>query len=600
MPLLNDPYESIPRMPGPRLGVGRMTRLIGPRIDRVLELDRFQRLAIALETRLPDRAACHGSEAGIEVWFDGYLSDVVGGVAGDPQRTPAATIAALFSRDGIRALPRLRGSYTVLIWQARRRQALLFNDRRGSRPVFLRSEGVHAIALAPTVAALHPRTEPALALDIEGIAELALSGGFSDRRTLFRDVQRLPPASCLEIDADGHRITPYWQPSIGDFSAARDQALLIDELHELLRQAVARTLRIADRPVLLLSGGLDSRLLLGTLLESGQHDIPIASFRRGEEGEDDDAAIARRVGAELGLSTRNFAFTEGGGFGAMQQTARMYDCRAEVVDVAPPRVMRELAGQYGTFISGDEFPGRGNHVGSVAAALRSVHFHPLTSIPWLAQSWLRRPVRDRIRSKRRELAGEWLRAFGRPEPDQFKDLLFFRDRVGNFANALAGGKLRYLEQARPLLDEDIVDFLFRLPPETRFGKRLLHGVMERYHPRLHRLPYARQGSVSIAEQCRHKLYAMPGYSDTLITRMLDEMDSRLAAMLDRDALRAFIAAVAREGSIRAVPYNRLGRLPGAWRWQRHPRSADLNPLAALMRLLQVNLYLTGLATRAAA
>ena len=579
--------DRLPPMPGLRLGLGRMARLAGAKLDCVFELDRFQRLALTLETRLQPHVAHSGEVGGIEVWFDGYLTEVNGvGYAGS---RPAAAIAALFAQDGVRALARLRGSYTALIWETPRRRALVFTDRRGSRPLFLRAAGPHAVALAPTIDALRAPDEAPFTLDAEGLAELLLSRTFCDRRSLFREVQRFPAASYLEIDAAGFRFAPYWQPGEAERTLGDDQ--LIEELHALVRQAVARALHRVERPVLLLSGGVGSRLLLGTILDLGLSPS-VVSFGPGPGSDDDDGSIASHVAASCDLKVAHHACDLE--FGALAQTARMYDCRAEVFDTVPsPRVVGELAVAHAAFISGDSFPGRAHGVESTDAALRAVHFHPLASMPWLARNWLRGPVRDQVQVLHRDLARNWLRGFGRPEPNVFRDRLFYRDRIGNYANALAAGKLRFLEQARPLLDEDLVDFLFRLPPETRCGRKLLRGVMARYHPNLHRLPYAEADAAeATAERFRSNLHTTPGYADALLEQLLDGMDARLAELLDRDALRGFISTVAREGSLRAAPYDLIGRLPLVRRWQRHPRSTALNPLAALLRLLQVNLYLT--------
>ncbi len=91
--------------------------------------------------------------------------------------------------------------------------------------------------------------------------------------TLLNGVRKLPPATTRMIEADGsRRDRRYWSlkmaPLAGD--EERSQRDWEDELEVVMRRAVARR-SVADVPVgVLLSGGLDSSLIVGLLAEQGQ------------------------------------------------------------------------------------------------------------------------------------------------------------------------------------------------------------------------------------------------------------------------------------------------------------------------------------------
>jgi len=89
--------------------------------------------------------------------------------------------------------------------------------------------------------------------------------------TIVKGIRKLPPASTMSIDASGREtIRQYWEALLGK-----------------LRQAVERRL-IADVPVgVLLSGGLDSSLIVGLLAESGQKGLN--TFSIGFESVDEEA-----------------------------------------------------------------------------------------------------------------------------------------------------------------------------------------------------------------------------------------------------------------------------------------------------------------------
>lgn len=109
--------------------------------------------------------------------------------------------------------------------------------------------------------------------------------------TILSGIKKLSPASTLFIDAEGRmEIASYWKPQFETHSDERK--LTVDgwkeRVLETLRKSVKRRLA-ADVPVgVLLSGGLDSSLLVGLLAELGQQEIRTFSIGfdsvNGEEG----------------------------------------------------------------------------------------------------------------------------------------------------------------------------------------------------------------------------------------------------------------------------------------------------------------------------
>jgi asparagine synthase (glutamine-hydrolysing) len=102
-------------------------------------------------------------------------------------------------------------------------------------------------------------------------------------RTLLTGVTKLPPATILVIEPDGRRRQrEYWNPWVDGPPAAApsgDDAIAWQEAVEAaLREAVRRRL-VADVPVgVLLSGGLDSSLIVALLAEEGQDTLATFSI----------------------------------------------------------------------------------------------------------------------------------------------------------------------------------------------------------------------------------------------------------------------------------------------------------------------------------
>jgi asparagine synthase (glutamine-hydrolysing) len=117
--------------------------------------------------------------------------------------------------------------------------------------------------------------------------QLSLHGVVPAPNTILNGVHKIKPATTLTIDAQGNiSEKTYWQPS-AQRTDLSDQAYL-DKTHELLIKAVDKRMLAADVPIgVLLSGGLDSSLLVGLLHEAGHQNI--RSFSIGFEDIDDEA-----------------------------------------------------------------------------------------------------------------------------------------------------------------------------------------------------------------------------------------------------------------------------------------------------------------------
>ena len=127
-------------------------------------------------------------------------------------------------------------------------------------------------------------------------------------RTILRGVRKLPPATVLVVEPDGSRRERRWwdppfarEPDDHHVGSRDDWAYAV---REALRVAVERRM-VADVPVgILLSGGLDSSLIVALLAEQGQRGLatfsigfPDAGGRAGDEFEFSDL-VAREFGTE--------------------------------------------------------------------------------------------------------------------------------------------------------------------------------------------------------------------------------------------------------------------------------------------------------------
>lgn len=191
-------------------------------------------------------------------------------------------------REGI--LQKLNGMFAFAIWERELNSLFIARDRLGIKPLYYAIDG-GSLSFASTVPAmLKMNIDP----ELDPIAlhhYLSFHSVVPAPRTLLKNVKKLPPASYMRISPDGsHRLQKYWSQSYSRTADELNRSR--EEWKELLlaslQKAVARR-TLADVPVgVLLSGGVDSSLIVALLRESGARNLKTFSIgfncHSGEDG----------------------------------------------------------------------------------------------------------------------------------------------------------------------------------------------------------------------------------------------------------------------------------------------------------------------------
>jgi len=178
----------------------------------------------------------------------------------------------------------LIGMFALCIVEQDSGRAVLARDRLGIKPLYL-SDGPGRLRFASSLPALVAGGQVDTSVDPVALHHyLTFHAVVPGERTLLNGVKRLPPATVLTVEPEGRRHERrYWEvrcepdgSRAGWAAADWEDAVLAG-----LKEAVRRRLE-ADVPVgVLLSGGLDSSLIVALLSEAGQKDL--ATFSIGFE-----------------------------------------------------------------------------------------------------------------------------------------------------------------------------------------------------------------------------------------------------------------------------------------------------------------------------
>jgi asparagine synthase (glutamine-hydrolysing) len=201
-----------------------------------------------------------------------------------------------FHKWGVHCVDRFKGMFAFAIADRDTGVVTLARDRLGIKPLYVASSPGR-VRFASTVRALLDAGGPGeidTELDREALHHyMTFHSVVPAPLTIYRGVRKLPPASVRVIAPDGsHTDTVYWTPEFGRNPAkatwsTRDwEAALMDAL----RTAVKRRM-VADVPVgVLLSGGIDSSIVVALLAEQGQHGLATFSIgfdsAGGESGDE--------------------------------------------------------------------------------------------------------------------------------------------------------------------------------------------------------------------------------------------------------------------------------------------------------------------------
>jgi asparagine synthase (glutamine-hydrolysing) len=196
-------------------------------------------------------------------------------------------IAKAYRQWGTDCVAHFHGMFAFALVEHESGRLVLARDRLGIKPLYL-SHTAGRIRFASTLPALLAAGDVDTSVDRVALQfYMTFHSVVPAPRTMLNGVHKLPPATVRIVEADGKsRDITYWDPPF-----ERDRALdrwsegdWQEALIAALRVAVKRR-QVADVPVgVLLSGGIDSSLVVALLAEAGQQDLQTFSVGFDDAG----------------------------------------------------------------------------------------------------------------------------------------------------------------------------------------------------------------------------------------------------------------------------------------------------------------------------
>ena len=199
-------------------------------------------------------------------------------------RGDVETIVHLYEDHGPDFVHHLRGMFAIALWDSRTPRLVLARDRLGIKPLHytdLGAELLFASELTALCGGLTSRPD----LDLTALGQYLAFGYIPAPRTIYHGVKKLPAGHILIVQNGRTELRQYWDVPLDEASNLSFQDAA-QRLRELLLEAVAGHL-VSDVPLgALLSGGIDSSVIVAAVVELSPGSVETFSvgFDRARDG----------------------------------------------------------------------------------------------------------------------------------------------------------------------------------------------------------------------------------------------------------------------------------------------------------------------------
>lgn len=415
-------------------------------------------------------------------------------------KSDAEVALKLFEDCGEAFIDQLRGSFLVAVWDTVRARLLVANDRFGTYPLYY-AHYQGKLLFAPEVKAI--LCDPAFdkKLNLTALAEYIRFQAVLGDKSFFEGINLLRGANLLvyDLDEDELVLREYWNyskipllPTTLSFEDA------VEESARLLTLAINKYPLVGFTPGLLLSGGLDSRAILGFM---GPQFDPLTTVTYGAKDCKDviyARALARRkatrhhfiefksgewvsefTSMHLMLTEGNHSWIHGHGLNTMHEIRSLLDVNYS-----------GFAGDLGiddlvVYYPPDEL------------AFHSRLYDEMCSVftwPSVTEG---------------EAAGVFSPAYAGKMKDLARESLYHEiDLIGDLPYTVKASAMcltydmhmyfhyvtfhrAFIEDRFPFLDYDYIDFSFAIPPEFELNRKLRKELICSKMPGLAGVPYAK-------------------------------------------------------------------------------------------------------------
>jgi len=433
----------------------------------------------------------------VATMIDGKIFNYIGAQdsskqAGKEGMNDAEFCLSRYRENGLNFINELNGNFFIALHDKEQNKVIFANDRYGFRTHYF-SYFKGNLLIAPEQKAILEFPGFKKELDEGGLAEFFAYGEFWGGKTLFKNISSIPPGSILVFENGDLSMRRYWKPTFKP-DRNKKEGEFVDALVTSYRQAVARRLEDNLRHGITLSGGLDSRSVIGAMPK--EHRSKSIAFTFGDE-ESQEVRVAAMVVKESGIlkhvilgaspeliiknAERDAWLTDGALYIGLAFVYPLFEKISKDVDVIFDGYALDLT-LGGSYLSKDKI-GAKNRDELKAILLKKRRFNDEKM-----KQLLNRDLYERIKhvpdeSFEREFTACTSEDMGNLSDEFAMNTHVAWMHVGDIAVR------SQIEVAHPTSDNEFFDLLLTIPPELRFDHRLYRKWLKSLSPELARIPY---------------------------------------------------------------------------------------------------------------
>jgi asparagine synthase (glutamine-hydrolysing) len=430
-------------------------------------------------------------------------------------------VLRLYEEKGEAFIYDLEGAFIVLIWDRVRQQVIIANDRFGLYPLYYAHYN-GKLVFAPEMKGI--LCDPAFPrkLDLTALAQYMRFQHLLGERTFFEGVTLFPAASVLvyDLSSASYSLKVYWgfddiphRPEVSFEDA-------VAETGRLLRRAVQRLSGDRYRPGVYLSGGLDSRTILGLV---GRR--PVVSLTYGARN-CRDVYYAQRIAAAVGSDHHWFDMPDGQWVKEyaglhLELTEGFHSwIHAHGISTLPQArqlIDLNLSGWDGGTIMGHQDSIEPLQILAVDDAALITHlfhlFNQRYTWPSITEAEEHLLYHGPTWKQVQGLAFDSFRAelspYLRCRTDVRGEYFYLRNHCRRLTQHMVTFARSHIEVRFPFFDYDLFVFLYSLPAQLRGNRGLYRSVIERETPRLAYIPHDHDELLPTPQPLIRGMHALP-------------------------------------------------------------------------------------------
>lgn len=215
----------------------------------------------------------------------------------------AEFVLHLYKKKGLNFVEYLNGLFAIVIYEKKEDRLIIMTDRYGSHPVFYSLKKPDAFVFASEAKVILKGLSATPKLNKAAVAEFFTFSFLLGNKTFFEGIELVPPATIMIYKGTDKnpQMKQYWDFK---FKTRKYESIdvYLEEFKHLMKKAVERCVNEKERIGVMLSGGIDSRIITAFACQTGAEVITYTAGIKGCL----DGRIARQVAHKLGVESKFF------------------------------------------------------------------------------------------------------------------------------------------------------------------------------------------------------------------------------------------------------------------------------------------------------